>query len=274
MSEEMPYIPYGEEGEWKKRFEMTIPILLLILVLVIVAWKLGWLAGVPILNQFFKSPSIDIAIIGNDQNIVKTIETDIRRDLPVNIRVYTASDLYGVRDAAEFAKYSMIIMTEGQDGDTIELERFTLDYLKSFVDSGKPAIIIGLAGSRVTGSPQGSGWTVLEFVPAKCKAARCEEYNATYDRLTMYVKDVNHQILKEFVEPLNFSSGRLVTYTMVNPENGVSILDMEITTGADVYTGTALVERSVGYGQGRVLYFGFHPSLYSPLLYNSIKYLR
>jgi len=265
----MPYIPYGEEGEWKKRFEMTIPILLLILVLVIVAWKMDWLSSIPVLSGFFKGPNIDIAVIGNDQNLIKVIETDIRKDLPVNIKVFSKSDLYGIRDAATFAKYDMIIMTEGQDGDTVELERYTLDYLKSFVDSGKPAIVIGLAGNKITGSPQASGWNILGFVPASCKASKCEETAVSFDRVTMYVRDINHPILKEFVEPLNFSSGQ-ITYTLINPAGGTSILDIEIVTGADTYTGTALVEKM----GGKVVYFAFHPALYPPLLHNTIQYLR
>jgi len=269
MSEEMPYIPYGEEGDWKKRFEMTIPILLLILVFVIVAAKMNWLVGVPFIGDLFKGPNIDIAVIGNDQSLIKVIETDIRKDLPVNIKVFNKADLYGVRDAATFAKYNMIIMTEGQDGDTIELERYTLEYLKSFVDSGKPAIVIGLAGNKIVGSPQASGWNILGFVPAACKASKCEETAVSFDRVNMYVRDINHPILKEFVEPLNFSSGQ-ITYTLVNPSGGVSILDMEIVTGADTYTGTALVEKS----GGKIVYFAFHPALYPPLLHNVIQYLR
>jgi hypothetical protein len=269
MGEEMPYIPYGEEGEWKKRFEMTIPILLLILVLLVVAWKMNLLVGLPIIGDLFKDPSIDIAIIGNDQTLVKTIETDIRRSLPVNTFVLTKSDLNGIRDAAGFAKYDMLILTEGQDGDTIDLEIYTLEYLRAFVDSGKPAIVIGLAGSEVTNSPQESGWAKLGFVPAVCKANPCDQTHSSYDRMTMYVRNINHPVLAEFIEPLLFQDGGQITYTMVNPSAGSSILDMEIETGEDTYTGTAIVERT----GGKVIYFSFHPSTYSPLLYNSIKYL-
>jgi len=271
MSEEMPYIPYGEGGGWQKRFEMTIPILILILVIVIVAWKLGWLAGIPIINQFFKSPAIDIAVIGNDADVVRTIETDIRRDLPVNMYVLNKSDLYNIHDASFFNKYSMIIITEGQDGDTVELERSTLEQLSLFVGSGKPAIVIGLGGSKVQDSPQADGWTVMGFVPAACKSVDCEETSVSYDRIKMYVQDINHPMLKEFVEPIEFASGSgQIKYTMVNSYNGRSILDLEITTGESVYSGTALIE---GTGS-KVIYFAFNPSLYPPLLYNSIKYLR
>lgn len=268
MSEEMSYIPSGEESDWKKRFEMTIPILLLILIFVIVAAKMEWLVGVPVLGDLFKDPNIDIAIIGNDQNLVKVIETDIRKNLPVNIHTYTKADLYGIRDASEFSQYDMIIMTEGQDGDTVELERLTLEHLKAFVDSGKPAIILGLAGNKVTDSLESSGWNIMGFVPAACKSAQCQETDVSFDRVNMYVLDINHPILKEFVEPLNFQSGQ-ITYNLINPFGGKSILDIEIITGADVYTGAALVEKT----GGKIMYFAFHPSLYPPLLHNTIKYL-
>jgi hypothetical protein len=269
MSEQMPYIPYGEDGDWKKRFEMTIPILLLILVFVVVAWKMNLLVGVPFIGDLFKGPNIDIAVIGNDQNLIKVIETDIRKDLPVNIKIFNKADLYGIRDVDTFAKYNMIIMTEGQDGDTIELERYTLEYLKSFVDSGKPAIVIGFAGNKIAGSPQGSGWNILGFVPAACKSSECKEETVSFGRVTMYVRDINHPILKEFVEPLNFSSGQ-ITYYLINPSGGTSILDIEIVTGAKTDTGTAIVERT----GGKVIYFAFHPALYPPLLHNTIQYLR
>ena len=49
MSEYMPYLP-PEEG-WKKRFEITIPILLLILVFLVIAWKVGWLASIPVIRS-------------------------------------------------------------------------------------------------------------------------------------------------------------------------------------------------------------------------------
>jgi len=271
MSEEMSYTDY-EGSDMKKRFEMTIPILLLILVFVVVGWQLKWFAGIPLLSQFFHGPNIDIAVIGNDQSLVRALE-DIRKDLPINLYVFNKSNLYNIRDPAKFAEYDMIILTEGQDGDTIDLEATTLDYLNSFVASGKPAIVIGLAGSKVTNSTAASGWIKLGFVPVKCKTTSCSSVSVSFNRLTMFVKDINHPILKEFVEPLVFQNGGSVIYAMINPEQGVSILDMEIETGAQTYDNAALVERTGSTG-GKVMYFAFHPSLYQPLLYNTIKYLR
>lgn len=91
----------------------------------------------------------------------------------------------------------------------------------------------------------------------------------------MYIKNLNHPILKDFTPmQLNFSTGT-IKYTSVNPENGVSLLDMEIKIGsATTYSGTALIERTNAGLGGKVIYFTFHPSLYAPLLKNTIKYLR
>jgi hypothetical protein len=280
MSEEMPYIPYGGEGEWKKRFEMTIPILLLILVLVIVAWKMEWLAGVPFFGCLLGGGTTNIAIIGNDQNIVKTIDTVIKKDLPVNYMVFNKADLDRVAyqtGGSEFEKYDMIILTEGQDGDTIALEQKTLEQLADFVNSGKPAIVIGLAGNKVESSNnQGSGWSVLGFVPATCQSINCEVSAATFDRINMYPMDINNPILKEFPGSLNFSSGQ-ITYTIVNAAEGATpILSMAISTGVEVpaYSGYAMIERSGSLGSSKVMYFAFQPSLYPPLLYNTIKNLK
>ena len=66
MAEEYPYIPYEEEG-WKKRFELTIPILLLILVLFVLAWRLGWLANVPIIGDLLGGKNVaNILVVGQD----------------------------------------------------------------------------------------------------------------------------------------------------------------------------------------------------------------
>lgn len=165
----MPYDYAPEETGWKKRFEITIPILLLILVLIVVAWKLGWLASIPIIGDMFKSPSTNILIIGNDQTLVNTLETQVKGDVPINIFTLSRADLKGIQDAAYYSKYNLIILTEGESGDTKTLSSLTLDQIKSFVDSGKPAIVIGLAGSQVEGSAGESGWSKLGFIPATCR---------------------------------------------------------------------------------------------------------
>ena len=275
MAEEMPY--YTEEKDWKKRFEITIPILLLILVFFVIAWKMSWLAGLPIIGEFFKGGAIDIAIIGNDQALYETIETNLKKDLPINTYVLNTSDLYAIRSADFFKKYSMIILTEGQNGDTIELETLTLEYLKSFVDSGKPAIVIGLAGSKVKGSPQESGWSKLGFVPVACKNGRitCEKTSPVSDVVKMFVKETNHPILKDFTPAeLTFTYGT-IKFTEVNPTtSGKELLQTEITVGNLTFTEPGLIERIQPLGGGKVIYYPFHPSFYAPLLRNTIKYLR
>jgi hypothetical protein len=269
----MPYIPYGEEGEWKKRFEMTIPILLLILVLVIVAAKMNWLVGVPFIGDLFKGPNIDIAVIGNDQNLVKIIDIDVRKDLPVNYMIFKKEQLNHSFLCGVFDKYDMLILTEGQDGDTIELDQFILDEcLKNFVASGKPAIVIKRAGTKVTGDNASSGWTMMGFVPAQCKTSRlCPDVDATslsYTRISMYSKDLNNPITRAYdIEPLNFQGPGQIEFVSVIPEGGKPLLQAEILPGPHIQD--ALIQSN----SGKVIYFAFHPSLYSPLLYNSIKNL-
>ncbi len=271
----MPYVPYGEEGEWKKRFEMTIPILLLILVLVIVAWKMDWLSSIPFFSGFFKGPNIDIAVIGNDQNLIKTIDTDIRSTLPVNYQVFTKADLSHTYDCAIFNGYDMLILTEGQDGDTMDLSQFTLsECLNNFVASGKSAIVIERAGTRVTGDNASSGWINLGFVPAVCRGSTLCINDATslsYDRINMYVKDINNPITKEYSsEPINFQGPGQIEFVDINPTNGANtLLQAEIVSGADTSVKDALIQSA----SGKVIYFAFNPSLYPPLLYNAIKNL-
>jgi len=43
----MDYGGYPEKSNWKKKYELSIPILLLILVIGVLAWQMGWLNFIP-----------------------------------------------------------------------------------------------------------------------------------------------------------------------------------------------------------------------------------
>jgi hypothetical protein len=275
MSEDI-YTPY-EEGEWKKRFEMTIPILLLILVLVVVGWKTGALEQIPFINMFFKGPT-DILIIGYDANLIREMDTNIKTDLPVNYIVRDKSYLENASNCQFVNDYDAIILTEGQDGDTIALPRFALECIRNGVNSGKTAIVIKRAGSEVTGSSQEDGWGSgnLGFVPVISRMGVGQPFTneRSYDSITLMIRDPANSILQNFKDqPLTFTSqgqSSQIEYTEVNPTGGgVSILDMKVDYGAESITERAMVEsNSLGH---RVIYFTFDPTLYPPLLYNTIK---
>ncbi len=107
---------YPEEESWKKRFEVTIPLLLLILILFVLAWKFGWLGSVPIIGELLGGKTVNVAVIGNDVDLMEIIDSDVRKVANVNYMTFTAEDLFNARGMGEdnpFAKYSLMIITEG-----------------------------------------------------------------------------------------------------------------------------------------------------------------
>lgn len=273
--QEMPYEYGGGDGGWKRRFEITIPILLLILVLLVVSWKLGWLAGIPVIGDWFKSPNIDILVIGNDATLVQTLETQIKGELPINVFTVNVANLSNILTASTYNKYSMIIMTEGDAGDTIALPSLTLDHIKTFVDSGKPAIVIMNAGTKIVGDNQAKGWTRLDFVPVECSGLAqisCDKTPVPYTQVELQIKKDSSIVQEYGIGPLTFTQGT-IEFTSVAPKSGDSILSAKITVGTSEAHQDALVERTTMLG-GKVVYFAFHPSYYPSLLKNTIKYLR
>jgi len=277
MSEYMPYLPESGGG-WKRKFEIIIPVILLIVILFIVAWKMGWLAFIP----GFGGTTINAVIIGNDAQLVSTIETYLRPSMNINYDVLDANELKNIRDSAYFGKYSLLIMTEGVDGDTIPLESNTLDYLKDFAGSNKPILIVGRSGYLVSGSANERGWSKLGFVPVVCKEdSDCIKTASTWSsswtpfttagNTTLYVRNTQHSMLTSFQPTLSFDAGiGSIGYVDINPVGGTSLIDMGTSTGTTV---SAVVESGTGLVSSKVMYFAFHPSKQPALFKAAVDYI-
>jgi hypothetical protein len=281
MSEYMPYLP-PEEG-WKKRFEITIPILLLILVFLVIAWKVGWLASIPVIGDFFKAKVTNVLVVGEDPSITMQLDT-IKRDMALNYEVLKATDLDSVRDPAYIAKYNLVILTEyayNSSEATPYLPAIFRGYLNSYMQGSGKLIVIGLAGSRDPASADTNAWAVMDYVPVACKTSKpCDPSDVNVrvanvpvtDRLTLKVRDVNNPVLKEFGTSLAFPSSvsSLNYYTIVNNKGGTELVTLEDTVGATTLAYPALVESSGTLGS-KTIYFSFHPASHPALFRNVIK---
>lgn len=283
MRQDIPYIPYGDESGWKRRFEITIPILLLILVFFVLSWKLGWLAGIPFIGQWFGGEKVmNILVVGDDSEITKSLD-EIRTAVSLNYQVVDGTDINNIRDPNYLSSYDIIILTESIGSDATYLPTIFRDYLSQYLSGNGKLLLFGVAGSRDPAELSTDGWVqhgMDSYVPVKCRTAFCDSSlvpdgskdEHAYDQVTMKISDINHPILREFVTTVDFSAGATVEYTITNAD--VTPISMiEVVVGAQTLSYPGIVVDSFGLG-GKVVYFAYHPSRTPTVFKNAIEYLR
>jgi len=274
-------IPYEYESE--RKFDLTIPILLLILVGLVVAWKVGWLANIPIINQLLGGQTLSILVVGNDLDITADLE-EMSTELNINYKVIEEAELKDIRTVDYLNQYGMVILTENIYDSPAELDGSFRILLSKYLDGGKKLILYGVAGSR---DPQEevSGWVangMNKFVPVECKSVDrlCEpedsgtvtQFLKESSSLKIYPDGYNHPITDGYTTTINFlTSEGTVDVTIINVVTGAQKLvgiEDEVTGGAY----PAVVEMGSGVG-GKTVYFAYNPSNTPTLFKNTIKYM-
>ncbi len=278
MTEYMPYLPPEQKG-WKKRFEITIPLLLLLLVLIVVAWKLGWLAGLPFIGGLFGGHVTNVLVVGDDQTIALELDR-MKTELAINYEVFKESDIASLRDPAYLGKYGIIILTESAGSNAANLPATFRGYLNTYMANSGKLLLFGIAGSRDPADVGINGWSSMDYVPVSCgrngetnnlcdTATSTTEH--TTDMLSLRVSDTNHPITREFSTSIPIPVAGL-EYAMVNSRNTPLVFLEYSPAGQAPLSYPGLVEGNVGF-TGKVIYFAFHPASQPTLFKNSMKYL-
>jgi len=277
----MAYDYYEEEGGWKKNFEIVIPVILLIVVLVILGWNMGWLAGIPVLGNLFGTAQVNTLIVGDDGTISDIIQTQLAAEYAINVEIMTPQEISEKLDPTFIEKYNLLIMTEGSNGEGLSMPRKALDNIRHYHSTGKPILFIGRSGYLVTGSTQERGWSVLGFVPVQCvdEVEECDSTTGTftggwaqvsgYANTFMYSRSTDHPLSSGLKDKLEFgSSAGNIHYVKVAPTTGTEVWQLETEAGR-----VPGVVYSTGVTGGKVAYFALHPKDQIPLLRNAIKTL-
>jgi len=266
MRQEIPYIPYGDESGWKRRFEITIPILLLILVFFVLSWKLGWLAGIPLIGQWFGGVAVmNILVVGEDSEITMSLD-EIRTAVSLNYQTIDLTELNNIRDPNYLTSYDIIILTESIGSDATYLPSIFRSYLSQYLAGNGKLLLFNVAGSRDPDELSADGWVqhgMGTYIPVKCRTAFCDSRLApdgskdehAYDQVTLKISDINHPILEEFVTTVDFSPGATVEFTITNADV-TPIAMIEVEVGAQTLSYPAIVVDSFGL-VGIVVYFAY-----------------
>lgn len=251
----------------------------MILVLFVLAWRLGWLANVPVIGDLLGGKKVaNILVVGQDADIARLLD-EVRPGISVNYEILDQAGIDSVRDPAFLKKYDIIILTENAGADRTMLPAIFRNYLSQYLAGSGKMILIGVAGSRDPADPSINGWIqsgMDAYIPVTCKTGLCDATNSVdfsaFDQVTMKVRNINHQVLKEFGNVVTLTSGQTVEYAIVNAKvEPLAVL--EINAGSTVLSFPALVEESFGLG-GKTVYFAYHPSRTPTLFKNVITYLR
>jgi hypothetical protein len=279
MTEYMPYLPPEGKG-WKKRFEITIPLLLLILVLIVVGWKMGWLAGLPFIGGWFGGQVSNVLIVGDDQTIALELDR-MKTELSLNYEVFKATDIATLRDPGYLNKYNIIILTEQAGTDATYLPSIFRGYLNSYMGGNGKLIYFGVAGSRDPADAGVNGWASMTYIQTSC--ARSGETNNlcdssqskdthTVNMVDLRVRDTTHPMTLEFGASIPLSVAGLA-YAKVN-SRVTPLVYLEVTlanqTAPLSYPG--IIESSSGL-TGKVIYFAYHPASQPTVFKNTMSYL-
>lgn len=270
--DEIPY--YGYEEGWKKRFELTIPILLLVLVLLVLALKMGWLCAIPGISDIACGGTVsNVLIIGDDRN-VELMLSDV--GLSLNHEIMNADEISALRDATFLEKYDLIILTEETSNTKGALPNAFRGYLAQSLPN-KKFILFGIAGHFDTGEPTLNGWTASgmgNYVPVNCKTVDCATDSHSVSQMSFRIQDIEHTVFDGYnpTQAIPITGTASFEYLPVNLAGGNSLGVIESEVGTATLSEFGVVEGSNGI-TGKTIYFAYHPSRTPTIFKNTINYL-
>jgi len=269
----MDYGGYPEKSNWKKKYELTIPIILLILVIGVLAWQMGWLDFIPGIGE---RRVMDVLIVGEDDTLRHELEGEVRA---LNLDVIDMERAREIEDPAFLDHFDLIILTEELGEHPGDIPSTFRSHISENLGKGTNLILYGLAGTRDPAEPQVDGWIqhgMSRYIPVDCPgtgACTVEKEGYPGKMLSMGVMQKDHPIIREFGASYDFPEHLTnVTYASMNTRPGSEVITQIKVDDPVGKTDPGIVERSwVG---GKSIYFAYHPVETPTILRNTINYLR
>ncbi len=271
----MDYGTYPEESNWKKKYELTIPIILLILVGGVLAWQMGWLDFIPGIGE---ERVVDVLIVGED----RPLRDEIEGVGGVNVRMMGMEEVKEIEEPGFIEDYEIIFLTEELGEEPGDLPSGFRSHVSERLDDGTNLMLYGVAGSRDPDEPQSDGWTqhgMGEYIPVECPGTGvCDteevrtEYPGTF--LTLSSRDPEHPVSEEFGPSYNIPDHiEDLTISEMHIRDGSNrIYDIKIQNGGLDKQIPGIVENS--WTGGEAVYFAYHPAETPSVLRNTIEYIR
>ncbi|MFW5902477.1 MAG: hypothetical protein ACOCTT_01170 [archaeon] len=270
----MDYGGYPEKSNWKKKYELAVPILLLVLVIGVLSWQMGWLNFIPGIGD---SKVTNVLIVGEDD----VLRHELEGISGLNLDVITMEEAEKIEHPGFLDGYDIFFLTEHMGEQPGDLPGNFRQHLATNLDEGANLILYGLAGTRVPEDPQVDGWTqhgMNKYIPVDCPgsgACSVEKKGYPGEMVSLRTISMGHYIIKDYGTEYDISDDILnFSFVNMNTRPGSSRISQIKVFEEGVYDKTppGIVERTWGV-DGRAIYFAYHPTHSSTILKNTIRYL-
>lgn len=271
--------PTKKSGSSKLKLEKIIPIVIILIVIFLIAFKTDVFSGSFDLN-LFKGKSASILVIGSPgPNLQRVLKNAENKDLIKEVRMLTMDALY-YNPRERIKDYDIIILDQSLSADK-SIPRSAASAITSYVKSGGSLIVVLNSGIERPGDVSIVGWKANfdDIVPVSCNPSL---YNIPSCKQTLRVqgtiianrynsKKNGYKIMYGIEKvPALEQAGLLNTETYA-----VTVEGTEIAYLVDARTDTyypAIVEKPMVLG--KVIYFNYDPGLSEAIFINTLKYLK
>ncbi|MFW5902476.1 MAG: hypothetical protein ACOCTT_01165 [archaeon] len=278
---------YREEG-WKKYLEGIIPLIILILIGIVIASKMGWISGIPFLGNLFDQGPVRVAVLGDLR--AENANEPAKIDAPYLAAYFDADHRYEVTtwsdlEVLEFAgedvldDFDLVILAgERQFSPRVKGE------IGRYIRGGGKVILIGDAAIQDSEYPEVIGWEVGDLAGAfpirispnvkRSDIENPERITSTPEKnLTFSFITTDHDIVER--AGVGYSVDlQEIEDTREECIAGINSLPVTMGTGGgdiiSVISGISeetnqtktiigIAERKGAFGRGHVMYFPYDP---------------
>jgi hypothetical protein len=263
-------------GTSKLRLEGIIPIVIIIIVVLLIAFKTNIFSGS---SEIFSGKGSAVLIIGSPSpNLQLVLNNAENKDLIKEKRQITMDALL-YNPTERIKGYDVIILDQSLSADK-SITRTAGEAIASFVKSGGSLMVVLNSGIERPGDPSVIGWkpTFGDIIPVSCDPTLYSTPSCKQQLRVNGVLYANRYNSKQGAYKIMYgiekvpaleSTGLISTETYPVTVNG-----NEIAYLVDSRTGTyypAIVEKPLLLG--KVIYFNYDPGLSETIFVNTLKYL-
>jgi hypothetical protein len=239
--------------------ESLIPLILIVILAIFIAGKLGWmdLSSIPLVGSLFPKPNIKVLVVGHASPAMETLLKS--EDYRLAGIMYAGSFPQEYIVPGVLKNFDIIIIQGSQVCDRPARKEIT-DKTKS----GGKLMVVGDACTRVTDDPNAAGWdvgigTLGDVIPVEYGGVMFHEKTGR----TQLFADGKFRIVAPDHPMFNgiTNYGFYGTLTSVRPTSTSDVLAYVDTYGGKITApATFAIVESKGFLAGKTLYFAFDPA--------------
>ncbi len=288
------YGGYSTKSDTRKYLEGIIPIIILVLIGVVIAAKMGWISGIPFLGDMFGGGSVQIAVIGQLSGGNTEVSAQYLEDY-FNSPEAQSYEFQEVEFDPETAKYSgekllnqfdMVILAGERN-----FSRPVKEGIGNYIKGGGKLVVIGDAAINDPNDPLVLGWNVDEMAGTFPVALEYDLSKEDIDEpktligdLTFSFTTIDHPIYENTGYPMesNFSDlegvhkecSEHLHVIPIMPQGGdiLGVIEGEIDGEEGSKTILAIAEKKTSFG-GHVAYFSYDPGCTRGLWTSTVNYM-